>query len=311
MQQSRIALISSQPSLSSLLQLRLQSKNYQVMVVEKTAAALGTFYSDPPDLIIVDFSSPCVGCHDMLRMVRSDSFFSPIPIIGIFPTGTEQESWDDFPLDDFVTMPVNFAELVSRITLSLSRIKRIFDNNPLTRLPGNTSIHRAIEESIGLPLAVCYVDINHFKPYNDVFGFSHGDEVIRMLARIMSNTVRESGGGFSGHVGGDDFVFIVPRERAESVCSTVIAHFDQIVQALFDEEVKQQGYYVALNRKGEKEEMPLLGVSIAVVPMDSPAMTHAARVAEVAAELKKLAKSKKKSCFVVDRRGKSSEEGLA
>lgn len=305
--QPRIALISSQAQLASLLQLRLQSKGYQVMVVDKTAAALGAFYSDPPDLIIVDFSSPCVGCHDMLGMVRGDSFFSPIPIIGIFPAGTEQESWDDFPLDDFVTSPVNFAELVSRITLSLSRIKRIFDNNPLTRLPGNTSIHRAIEESLGLPLAVCYVDINHFKPYNDVFGFSHGDEVIRMLARIMSNAVRESGGGFCGHVGGDDFVFIVPRERAETVSSTVINHFDQIVQTMFDEDVKQQGYYLALNRKGEKEKMPVLGISIGVVPTDSTSITHAARVYEVAAELKKLAKGKNGSCFVVDRRSGPAE----
>ena len=303
----RIALISSQEQLSSLLQLRLQSKGYQVMVVEKTAAALGAFYSDPPDLIIVDFSSPCVGCHDMLCMVRSDSFFSPIPIIGLFPPGTEQESWDDFPLDDFVVTPLNFAELVSRITLSLSRIKRIFDNNPLTRLPGNTSIHRAIEDSLGLPLAVCYVDINHFKPYNDVFGFSHGDEVIRMLARIMSNAVRESGGGFCGHVGGDDFVFIVPRERSEQVCTTVISHFDQIVQTLFDEDTKQRGYYHALNRKGEKDQMPILGISIAIVPMDSPSISHAARVAEVAAELKKLAKSNKGSSFVVDRRSSLPE----
>jgi len=302
LQQPRIALISSQLQLSSLLQLRLQSKGYQVMVVEKTAAALGAFYSDPPDLIIVDFSSPCVGCHDMLFMVRSDSFFSPIPIIGIFPSNDEQESWEDFPLDDFLVTPVNFTELVSRITLAQSRIKRIFDNNPLTRLPGNTSIHRAIEESLGLPLAVCYVDINHFKPYNDVFGFSHGDEVIRMLARIMSNAVRESGGGFSGHVGGDDFVFIVPRERAEQVSSTVISHFDQIVQTLFDEEIKQRGYYSAMNRKGEEEQMPILAISIGIVPMDSPVITHAARVAEVAAELKKLAKANVGSSFVVDRR---------
>ncbi|NJD38307.1 MAG: diguanylate cyclase [Geobacter sp.] len=308
MQHSRIALICTQPQLASLLQLRLQSKGYQVMVVEKTVAVLGAFYSDPPDLIIVDFSSPCVGCHDILFMLRGDSFFSPIPIIGIFPGTSEQDSWDDFPLDDFVTTPVNFEELVSRITLAQSRIKRIFDNNPLTRLPGNTSIHRAIDEALGLPLAVCYVDINHFKPYNDVYGFSHGDEVIRMLARIMSNAVRESGGGFSGHVGGDDFVFIVPRERAEQVCATIISHFDQIVQTLFDEETKKRGYYVAHNRKGEKEQMPILAISIGVVPMDSPAISHAARVAEVAAELKKLAKGNQGSSYVVDRRSRTFED---
>lgn len=298
----RIALISSDQSAVTLLQLRLQSKGYQVMVVDKTSAALGAFYSDPPDLIIVDFSSPCTGCREMLLTLRSDSFFSPIPIIGIFPISAEQESWTDFPLDDFVSQPINFNELFSRITLSLTRIKRIFDNNPLTRLPGNTSIQRAIEESMGWPLAVCYVDINHFKPYNDVYGFSHGDEVIRMLARIISNTVREAGGGFCGHVGGDDFVFIVPRERAEQVCKTVIAHFDQIVQTLFDEPTKQQGYYQAHNRKGEEEHIPLLAVSIAIVPMDSTGITHAARVAEVAAELKKLAKQNNGSSYVTERR---------
>lgn len=302
MQRSRIALISSEASLTTLLQLRLQSKGYQVMVVTKSTAALGAFYSDPPDLIIIDFSSPCIGCRDMLFMIRSDSFFSTIPILGVFPAHDEQESWDDFPLDDFVTTPINFSELFSRITLSLSRIKRIFDNNPLTRLPGNTSIHRAIEESLGLPLAVCYVDINHFKPYNDVFGFSHGDEVIRMLARIMSNAVRESGGGFCGHVGGDDFVFIAPRERAEQVCETVISHFDQIVLALFDEQTRTSGCYQALNRKGEQEQIPILGISIGVVPMDSPRITHAARVAEIAAELKKKAKQNSGSSYVVDRR---------
>ncbi|CAH2032058.1 diguanylate cyclase [Trichlorobacter ammonificans] len=298
----RIALISSEASLTTLLQLRLQSKGYQVTVVTNSTAALGTFYSDPPDLIIVDFSSPCIGCRDMLFMVRSDSFFSTIPILGIFPAHDEQESWDDFPLDDFVTTPLNFSELFSRITLSLSRIKRIFDNNPLTRLPGNTSIHRAIDESMGLPLAVCYVDIDHFKPYNDVFGFSHGDEVIRMLARIMSNAVRETGGGFCGHVGGDDFVFIVPRERAEQVCEIIIRHFDQIVQALFDEQTRASGVYQAFNRKGEPEEVPILGVSIAVVLADSPSITHAARVAEVAAELKKKAKQDPGSSFVMDKR---------
>ncbi|MDY0300140.1 MAG: diguanylate cyclase [Trichlorobacter sp.] len=301
-QKHRIALISSEANLTTLLQLRLQSKGYQVTVVTNSSAALGTFYSDPPDLIIVDFSSPCIGCRDMLFMLRSDSFFSTIPILGIFPEHNEQESWDDFPLDDFTATPINFADLFSRITLSLNRIKRVFDNNPLTRLPGNTSIHRAIKESMGLPLAVCYIDIDHFKPYNDIYGFSHGDEVIRMLARIMSNAVRESGGGFSGHVGGDDFVFIVPCERASQVCQTIISHFDQIVLSLFDEQTRQSGHYQAFNRKGEAEQVPILAISIAVVLMNSPRINHAAQVAEVAAELKKKAKQQKGSCVAFDKR---------
>jgi GGDEF domain-containing protein len=123
-----------------------------------------------------------------------------------------------------------------------------------------------------------------------------------MISRIMFNAVRDSGGGFSGHIGGDDFVFIVPNERAEAVCQTIISYFDQIVLDLFDEETKAQDFYYGINRKGEMEQIPLLSVSIAVVPLNTPHIQHYAKVAEVAAELKKLAKDSKGSRYVMDHR---------
>lgn len=300
---TRISVISSDTQLASHIELRLQSKGYQVACMSCLDSVLGVFYSDPPDLVIIDLSSDADDGVKIIATLRSDSFFSAIPILGLvseFECGTFQ--WQSCPLDDFVHLPVNFSELFGRISLSQARIKRIFDNNPLTRLPGNTSVQHAIEDAMGKPLMVCYLDINHFKPYNDVYGFAHGDEVLRMTARIMFNAVRESGGGFCGHIGGDDFVFIVSSERAESVCRTIIGHFDRIVHDMFDEETKMRGFYSGSNRKGEKEDVPLLSVSIAVVPMDMPKLRHAAKVAEVAAELKKLAKDSAGSRFVVDQR---------
>lgn len=299
----RISLVASDTPLASHIQLRLHSKGYQVTCTPCIASVLGVFYSDPPDILIIDLSADFDACTSIIATLRSDSFFSAIPIIGLVSSiDNDIFEWEHCPLDDFITLPINFNEIFCRISLSLSRIKRIFDNNPLTRLPGNTSIQRAIEDAMGKPLTVCYLDINHFKPYNDVYGFSHGDEVIRMLARIMFNAVRDSGGGFCGHIGGDDFVCILPFERAEAVCQTIIDHFEQIVLDLFDEETKLRGNYPGENRKGEKEEIPLLSISIAVVPMDSPKISHFGKVAEVAAELKCLAKNSAKSCYVIDQR---------
>ena len=299
----RISLVAPDADLALHLQLRLQSKGYQATTMTCATSVLGAFYSDPPDLLIIDLSSRNEVCTNIIDTLRNDSFFSAIPIIGLVtPIDGDAFSWDECLLDDFVYLPINYNELFSRISLSLSRIKRIFDNNPLTRLPGNTSIHRAIEDAMGKDLAVCYVDINHFKPYNDVYGFSHGDEVIRMLSRIMFNAVRDSGGGFCGHIGGDDFVCIVPIDKAEGVCQITIAHFDQIVLDLFDEDTKQRGSYDGCNRKGEQEQVPLLSVSIGVVLMNSPKILHFAKVAEVAAELKKLAKDSQGSRYVVDHR---------
>jgi len=300
---ARITILSSDFQLATHIQLRLHSKGCQAATMSCLDSALGIFYSDPPDLLIVDLSTDTECGFGLVSTLRSDSFFSAIPIIGMF---NEFESdildWEHCPLDDFIGLPLNFNELFTRISLALSRLKRIFDNNPLTRLPGNTSIQMAIEAALGTPSAVCYIDINHFKPYNDAYGFSHGDEVIRMTARIMFNTVREAGGGFCGHIGGDDFVCIVPLDRVESVCQTIISHFDLIILDLFDDETKRHGFYCGTNRKGEKENIPLLSISIGAVPMDMPKLTHAAKVSEVAAELKKLAKDSDHSRYVVDRR---------
>jgi diguanylate cyclase (GGDEF)-like protein len=300
----RITLISGDQQLAAHLQLRLQSKDYQVILLSSFTNVIGMIYSDPPDLIILDLSSSSLEAGDkIVNTIRGDSFFSTIPIIGILTEiSTEEMDWSATPLDDFITLPIKYPELFSRIQLAMGRIERIFDNNPLTRLPGNASIQRAVEAVMGTPMAVCYIDINNFKPYNDVYGFSHGDEVLRMLARIMFNAVKESGGGFCGHIGGDDFVFIVPTEQSEPVCKTIISNFGQIADELFDDVAKADGFFLACDRKGQEEKIPLLSISIAVVPTDSPRILHYGKLTEVAAELKKLAKRSSESSYVVDKR---------
>jgi diguanylate cyclase (GGDEF)-like protein len=301
----RITVFSHDAALTGTLEMRLLSRGCQVLTQKKPAAFLGFIYSDPPDLVIIDISSPNNEIRNLIQTLKSDSYFSVLPVLGLINgSGADTFPWNDFPLDDFVFLPIKYEELFARIDLSIRRIHRVFDNNPLTRLPGNTSVQQAITEAIGKPKAVCYIDINHFKPYNDVYGFSRGDEILRMLARIMSNAVKETGGGFAGHIGGDDFVFIVPMERVETVCTTIINNFSSIALDLFDEREKENGYYVGLNRKGQEERFPLLSIAIAVVPTDTPKIKHCGKVAEMAAELKKLAKKSDKSCYVVDQRKK-------
>ena len=300
----RIAFIAREQPMVSPVKIRLESKGYQVVTLSRLSSVLGFIYSDPPDVIIADLTSADEEMQTLLNDIEEDSYFSIIPIIGLVDESIEELfDWDRFPLDDFVTYPINYNGLFSRVQLALKRIHRVFDNNPLSKLPGNTSIQQAIFNAIGKPMAVCYIDINNFKPYNDAYGFTRGDEVIRMLARIMANAVKESGaGGFSGHIGGDDFVFLVPLERAETVCKTIIDHFNVVVSGLFGEKEKTNGYYISRDRKGNEQMVPLLGIAIAVVPTDAPEVQHAGKVAEIAAELKKLAKKSPESCYVMERR---------
>lgn len=305
----RIYLVTNEHLPNEQTEIRLQSKGHQVHSIVLSEDIMGIAYSDPPDIFVIQLSPGYPRGFEAVRQLKGDSYFSAIPVIGIMDASTVRDLvWDETPLDDFVLQPLSYPELFTRIELSIKRIRRVFDNNPLTRLPGNTSIQQAIEHAIGHPMAVCYIDINHFKPYNDVYGFSHGDEVLRMLARIMFNAVKDSGGGFTGHIGGDDFVFIVPKEQAEAVSSRIIDNFTTIISDLFGEQEKACGYYIGHNRRGQEEHIPLLGISIAIVHTDNPLICHYGKIAEVAAELKSHAKKSGGSCYVLEKRRKHASE---
>ncbi len=298
----RIALLSDDRKMSEPLILLLESREYCVVLRTDFSRVLGALYSDPPDMIIIDLGAFTPERLKIVSELKTDSYFAIIPMIGfIRPSIEESVAWEQLPLDDYMVLPVQTPELFSRIALSIQRMERIFDHNPLTKLPGNTSIRRAVEKSMGKPRAVCYVDINLFKPYNDIYGFVRGDEVIRMLARIISNAVKESKeGGFSGHIGGDDFVFIVSGKEAEAVSQLVIDRFSMIVVNLFDKEAQARGYYISKDRQGRRQRIPLLGIAIAIVPTSNTAIQHYGEVAARAAELKKEAKASKASCYVID-----------
>ena len=151
----RVALLIRDRDLAARLELHLRGKDYQAVVLDKAATVLGMLYADPPDILLIDLAEEDGDAgKKMLEELRHDSYFSMMPIIGLLPeTLISPERLSTYPLDDFVTHPINYSVLFSRIALAAQRIRRILDNNPLTRLPGNTSIQIAIEKAIGEPMA--------------------------------------------------------------------------------------------------------------------------------------------------------------
>ena len=316
----RIAVIGRPSDALHSLRLQLVGKGHHVIQVGHGAELLGLIYSDPVDLVIADLARPEANLMTVISDLKADSFVSTIPLVGILPEASAESSpglssessldafdWEACPVDDFIRQPIHYPEFFSRLALALQRTQRVMDRNPLTKLPGNTSIQLAIQRVLQQPMAVGFLDLNLFKPYNDAYGFARGDEVLRMVGRIVANTVREVGGdGFVGHIGGDDFVFIVAKEQARDVCEALLQNFKMVTTGLFGEEERAAGYFVAKNRKGEEQQIPLLGVAIAVVFADSDGVDHTGRVAELAAELKQFAKMVPESRYVFDRRGQKS-----
>ncbi|MBA4356444.1 MAG: diguanylate cyclase response regulator, partial [Desulfovibrio sp.] len=107
---------------------------------------------------------------------------------------------------------------------------------------------------------------------------------------------------FVGHVGGDDFVFIVPASLAEEACKRVLEAFDGIVPNFYDEADRDRGAIISTDRQGEVRTFPLMALSIAVVFNTRGRLKHYGEASAIAMGLKKKAKENVKSCYVLDRR---------
>ncbi len=188
------------------------------------------------------------------------------------------------------------------------QIRRAFNSNPLTGLPGNLLIEEQLKNLINLtePYAVIYLDLDHFKAFNDYYGFEHGDRVLKQTASILSKCLAASSSphakNFLGHIGGDDFIIITRWELAERICTCIIEKFDKEIRHLYDSKDLARGYIKIKNRKGIIEKFSIMSISISIVTNRRRQFSNFLEIGEIAAELKKKAKSIPGSVWITDHR---------
>lgn len=180
------------------------------------------------------------------------------------------------------------------------------DASPLTRLPGNIAIEQVLKEKMvrGEKFALCYVDLDDFKAYNDRYGYASGSELIKVTGEIIYRAKDDHGerGDFVGHIGGDDFVLVTSPENAEPVCKAIIRAFDQVIPNYYDADDRARGYIEGTDRYGVTRRFPLMSISIAVVSDARRNFTSPVEIAQVAADIKEYVKSLPGSNYLFDRR---------
>jgi GGDEF domain-containing protein len=176
---------------------------------------------------------------DIVRVLKEDSFTSIVPLMVLLMPGDDGVS--DLlaaGADEVVHDGTPEREKQLRLGLVLRRADRDVSVHPTMRLPGTTRIARDMQARLarGERFGVCYADLDHFKEFNDRYGYAFGDGVIRLLSRILRDAVRGfAPGGFVGHIGGDDFIFNVPTEYLEATCDEVIYLFDELIPYQYTE----------------------------------------------------------------------------
>jgi PleD family two-component response regulator len=303
-----ILIINDEPGEVQQLRGPLEKAGYAVFEAHSGDKALEQVYAEPPGLVVLDLMVQGKSGADVCAELKGDNVYGHLPIILSVPEHAlaRQINWETLKVDDYLVLPCSEKELLLRTTLCFSRASRDLDANPLTGLPGNVTIIREIERRInsGSDFALAYLDIDHFKSFNDRYGFARGDEVLRMTARILVNVVRgfEGDSAYIGHVGGDDFILIMSPDNCTEVCEQIIGNFDQILPTFYEEDDRARGSILSTDRRGNRVVFPLMTLSIGLVDSRSTDIAHYGEASYRASQLKSYAKTISGSVYVKDRR---------
>lgn len=278
-----------------------------IVTVESGDELMALSLRGRPRVVAFDARQDKARSLESLRRLKGDSYTGVVPCVVATceDDGSFAEAFDA-GADEVMQNGMAAAEATTRLDAMLRRSDRDLVVHPSTRLPGAVEIEAEITRRLneGRLFATCYADLDHFKEFNDRYSYHEGDRVIRILAKILHDIVKGLclDEGFVGHIGGDDFIFIIPVGSVNEACSEIVEVFDTLIPYQYSEQDRRAGYFFGKDRRGQLHRVPLMTVSIGVVTNERRHFSHAAQVSELATEMKSYAKTLPGSVFSIDRR---------
>ncbi|KAF1041807.1 MAG: putative signaling protein [Herbaspirillum frisingense] len=175
--------------------------------------------------------------------------------------------------------------------------------NPLTQLPGNVPINDHIEYLLqsGVEFCICYCDLDHFKPFNDVYGYRKGDDMIQLTGRVLQQGC-DANLDFIGHIGGDDFLIMFQSEDWEKRCRAMLDNFAAESSAFYYDEDRERNVYHTEDRQGNRVFHPLVSISLGAVKIEPSQYSSPHQIASAATKAKKQAKKIQGNSLFIERR---------
>ena len=261
-----------------------------------------------PDLIIINETGINEKLIDICNLIRGFNDNSITPIIVISSENSKQHAIEVLQntVEYFINEPIDKEYMYYTIKNIIRLIQMNRRVSPLTGLPGNVQIQVEIKKRLlrKKAFAVLYFDLDNFKEYNDIYGFLKGDEIIKYTAKTILNVIHKNNleNTFVGHIGGDDFIAIIPNSDYNKICQDILANFDNGIENYFTEDDWNRGYLEVANRKGIIEQFPLTSLSIGVVAAEPGEFANTLEIGEVGAQVKHLAKTQVGSAYVINKR---------
>jgi len=311
---SKILIISSDEKLKDTLNFCFDGWGYEVFLGDVSVKYdLDVIKRISPDAIIIDVQSARKEDLDFCQILKNDFGTTFIPLITLINKRQLRSQLLSLKqgIDDYLIKPPDPLDLRVRIEIATRRARHSIYANSLTGLPGGKMLEEILNEKLKTKseFSFCYLDVDNFKSFNDVYGYLKGDKVILQTAHMLTTVLKKLGNktDFVSHIGGDDFAFITTPGKYEQICHHFIQMFDNIIPFHYSLDDRKQGYLVTHDRTRKINRIPLMSVSIAVVNVDgSYNFKNTIEVNEKIAEIKRYLKSLPESKFMPDRRSAKS-----
>lgn len=270
------------------------------------------------DMLLLETTLIDADGFELCRTLKADEQTSSLPVIFITSLNTVAAEAKGFAVGavDYISKPFNAPTVKARIKnqfklsdaiKELQRLHQLaLDANPNTGLPGNSSILNELKKVVetGAAVTVIYADLDNFKVYNDIYGFAQGDNIITFTANVIKVALQIAGCGdaFLGHIGGDDFVIIIPAEKCSQVAAEIIRRIDGGIGEFYAAEDLRKGHVVACDRDGKQRRHPLISLSLGAVDLTRRRVTTPLEIIDICTETKKAAKARPGSNLFLDQR---------
>jgi len=305
---SRILLVDDDNDLADLLKTKLVAEGHDVVTTNTGEGAFELAKQVKPDIALLDIMLPGVTGYQICRRIRKDPELYPMGVIMLTALGEEPEVIHGLEqgADDYIVKPFKLEKLIEKLGFLGGLLEGIKGRNSITHLHGTDAIKREVNHRLarGTKVALCYIDMAHFKPYCAVKGRDGQKRALEFMGKLLPALMRNAGiyEGFVAHMGGEHFVVLLNLEDYERFCSALMESFDHRVRELYTAQETQQGYVLATDKKGREGRYALMALSIGVVHNQNREFKNAKKMFEVLAQVRQMAQPTDKSVMFVDRR---------
>jgi len=302
----RVLVVDDDQPIRQLCRESLETIGYQLAEADGAASAREQIAAFRPDLVLLDVMLPDGDGFQVLEALKAERATTLTSVIFISARGDTSDKVRALRLggDDYLVKPFDARELAARVDTVLRRRETELLASPTTHLPGGMAIEREVQRRIeeGEAYALCYLDIDNLKAFNDYYGYAKADGVILQTGDLLVEAVERFGTeeDFVGHIAGDDFVLVTAPERADAIGRAALEAFDRIIPLYYGQEDRRRGYIETSDRFGIERRFSVMTLSVVSVIDSGGRFKEHGKVAVRAAALKQKAKARDGSVYLRD-----------